>query len=174
MPDETPAPPFSASIELNQNRINVVELSDADKEMFYKSVLADKPFEEVFPLFDGQYEVRFKAMTVEENSAVVNQIALDRKAKIAADDDSYMVTIASYRLAIGLQEINGKPFSQITKATYTPVDDTDSFVAARARAMQKWATCKLSVFLDAFQAFEGKVIKLSNEVQTRNFWKASA
>ena len=164
---------IAPSIEMNQERVAKVVISEADKEHFFKCILADKPYEETVYLFDKQLAVRFKSMTVAENADVVQQIIKDKEKNVAADSDSYFITIATYRLAQSLVSVDGKPFSNITKTTFSPLTADDSYILAKAKPITAWSTCKLSVFLDAFQQFEAKVIKLTREVQTPNFWKAS-
>jgi hypothetical protein len=105
---------------------------------------------------------------------VVNQITEDKKNGIASDTDAYFITIASYRLALCLQELEGQPFSTITKDKYASSTGTDNYLLARQKPMTSWSTAKLSAFLDAFQVFERKLVQLTSEVQTPNFWKASA
>jgi hypothetical protein len=164
---------INPSIDMQRERMKNLDLTQTDKENYYKSILTDKPYEEVVLLFDGQMKAVFKTMTVTENSDVVNQIELDRKSGKAGDNDAYMITIAAYRLAVSAVSVDGAPFSTITKDNYKPADEHDSYIAARAALIKDWATPKLSLFLDAFQQFESKIIKLTNEVQTLNFWKAS-
>ncbi len=85
-----------------------------------------------------------------------------------------MITIAAYRLCLSMVSVDKQAFSNITKENYKTVDEFDSYVAARAKITYDWATAKLSLLLDAFQRFEAKIIRLTNEVQTPNFWIASA
>ena len=166
--------PFNSSIELDQGKVLSLDISAEDKERFFKSVLADKPYEEIISLFDDQIKVRFRAMTVQENTDVVNQIVADRKAGIAADNDAYFITIATYRMGLCLLSIDDVPYSSIEKDTYVPFTEADSYVLARCKPMKSWATARLAIFLDAFKKFEAKLVKLTSEVQTPNFWKASA
>jgi hypothetical protein len=169
-------PLVNTSIDLNPEgvRENHIVISDEDKERFFKSVLSDKPYEETIELFGGQHKVRFKSMTVQENAEVVNQITADRQRGVADDTDAYFITIASYRLALSLVSVDGQPFSSITKENFSASTEHDTFVLARMRVILNWATPKLSAYLAAFQSFEAKVIKLTNEAQSPNFWKASA
>jgi hypothetical protein len=165
---------FNQSIEMNTENPKPADITNDDKERFLKSILADKPYEETVELFDGQMRVRLKAMTVSENSDVVNQIVADKKNGLAADNDAYFITISTYRLALSVTTIDDQPYSSITKENFSPSVENDTYILARARLMQSWSTPKLSLFLDAFRKFEAKLVKLTNEVQTVNFWKASA
>ena len=165
---------INSSIELDQSKAPKPEISKEDKERFFKSVLADKPYEEVVSLFDGQLKVRFRAMTVQENTDVVNQIVADRKQGIAADNDAYFITIATYRMGLCLVSIDDNAYSAVTKDNFTPDTEYDSYVLARCKLMRNWTTARLAVFIDAFKVFEAKLIQLTAEVQTPNFWKASA
>lgn len=166
-------PIINASIEMNTDTVKNTELTHADKENFLKSILSDSPYTEDISLLDGQLILKFKAMTVQENTDVVNQIVLDRASGVAADNDAYFITISAYRLAISLVAINDKPFSATTKEKFTNVDDKSTYVTARAKETLSWPTLKLAAYLDAFQLFEAKILKLSKEVHTQNFWKAS-
>lgn len=166
--------PFNSSIELDQSKVPVVDITAEDKERFFKSILADKPYEEVISLFDGQVKVKFKSMTVQENTDVVNQIVSDRKLGIAADNDAYFITIATYRMAICLVSIDDVQYSTTTKENFVPFTENDSYILARSKPMRSWSTARLAVLIDAFKNFEAKLVKLTTEVQTPNFWKASA
>ena len=167
-------PLINTSIEMNIETPKKVDISEADKERFLKSVLSDKPYQEDIKILDDQLSLTFKAMSVQENTDVVNQIVLDRNSGVAADTDAYFITISTYRLALSLVAVNDQPFSAISKDKYTSENASQSYVAARAKEVLSWPTLKLSAYLDAFQLFESKILKLSKEVQTVNFWKASA
>ena len=167
-------PLINPSIDMNTLQTKELVISDQDKENFFKSILADKPYEEEVTLFDGQLTLKFKAMTVQENTDVVNQITLDRRNNTASDTDAYFVTIATYRLALSLATIDGLLYSNITREGFSSPNEGESYVLAKAKPMTQWSTPKLSICLDAFSRFESKLVKLSSEVQTRNFWKASA
>ncbi len=147
-----------------------------EKERFFKAVLSDTPYEENVPMFDGQMTITLRSMTVGQNGDIVRQISNDRDEGTAANDDAYFVTISAYRLALCLQSIDGIEFSPVKKETFkAPEGDTvTTYVKARAEKLKEWPTFKLAAFLDAFNAFEGKIVKLTNAVQTQNFWKASA
>lgn len=159
---------------MTTTQIKEFTISEEDKEKFFKSILADKPYEEETALFDGQLTLKFRAMTVQENTDVVNQITLDRRNNTASDTDAYFVTISTYRLALSLAAIDGLPYSTVTREGFSSPNEGESYVLHRAKPMTQWSTPKLSICLDAFSRFEAKLVKLSSEVQTRNFWIASA
>ena len=151
-----------------------IEITDTDKENYLKSILTDSPYEESAELFDGQLKVRFRGMSVQENNDVVAQIIKDRENGVAGENDAYFITISTYRLALALVSIGDKEYSSVTKENFKPADPDDTYVLARMAPIRAWSTAKLSIFLDAFRAFEAKQLKLTSEVQTSNFWKASA
>lgn len=167
-------PSINPSIELDQTRVPTIDISVEDKERFFKSILADKPYEEVISLFDDQVKVRFRSMTVQENTDVVNQIVADRKQGIAADNDAYFITVSTYRMGLCLLTIDDNPYCTVTKENYVPFTENDTYVLARSKPMRSWSTARLAILIDAFKKFEGKLVKLTSEVQTQNFWKASA
>jgi hypothetical protein len=160
--------------EHNVENVKPDEISDIDKENFFKSVLTDKPYEEKINIFGDQLSIVLRTMSVSENNDVVNQISLDREKGLAENTDAYFITISTYRLALSLVLIEDKPFSEISKESFTTTNDGVSYVRARAAIMQGWPTFKLSAFLDVYNAFEKKVIALTRAVKDQNFWKASA
>lgn len=172
--DESTEPAINPSIEMSSSSLVKFDVSEEDKENFLKSVLADKPYEETYDLFDGRMLLRFRNMTVQENTDVVNQVVIDKEKGIASDTDAYFITIATYRLGVSLMSIDGETYSDITKSNFSPSQEAQTYVQARAEKMKSWSTTKLAIFLEAFKKFESKVIKLSSEVMTPNFWKASA
>jgi hypothetical protein len=166
-------PLINPSIEMNRDKIRNIEITPEDKERFFKSILADAPYEEVVSLLDNGLRLKFRAMTVQENTDVVNQIVADRKNNTASETDAYLITISSYRLAVSLVSVNDQPFSTVTKDNFIALGENETYILARSKPMLGWPTLKLSAYLDAFQLFEAKVLKLSSEVQSTNFWKAS-
>lgn len=149
------------------------ELTDQEKEDFFKAVLTDTPYTRTVPLFDGKMNITLRTMSVEENNDIVEQIANDRKNGIAENSDAYFITISTYRLALCLIDIDGVEFSPIKKETFKETKTGETYVRARSLKVREWPTFKLSAFLDAFNQFEAKVVKLTNGVQQQNFWKAS-
>lgn len=164
---------INTSIESDQFKFTSVDISQEDKERFFKSILADRTYEEVIPLFDDQVKVRFRSMTVQENTDVVNQIVADKKQGIAADNDAYFINIATYRMGVCLVSIDDNLYSSVTKENFVPFTETDTYILARSKPMHNWSTARLAIFIDAFKKFESKLVKLTTEVQTVNFWKAS-
>lgn len=172
--EETQQPLINPSLETINDPIKKIKITETDKENFFKSVLSDSPYEEAISLFDGQIKARFRNMTVQENTDVVNQIVQDRENGTASETDAYFITMSAYRMSVCLLTIDDKPYSTITKDNYSVEEDGNTYVFARTKPMLSWSTSKLAVFIDAFRAFEAKVLKLTTEVQSPNFWKASA
>jgi hypothetical protein len=162
------------SLDMNREPSKAPEISESDKERFFKCLLSDEPYEETISLLNDSFKIRFRAMTVSENTDIVNQIVADRANGIAADHDGYFITISAYRMALSLVSVDGKQYSSITKDNFTPSTENDSYILGRSKLVLGWPTAKLSVFLDAYQIFEAKLIKLASEVQNPSFWKASA
>lgn len=170
--DQQPEINMSADMSIDKN--TPVEISQEDKERFLKSVISDSPYEEVLDLFDGKLKVKFRTMTVQENTDVANQVLADQKNGKASDTDAYFITIAAYRMGLSLMEINNNPYSNTTKDNFSPSYEKDTYILARAALILNWPTIKLSAFIDIFNQFEKKLIRLAAEVQNPNFWKASA
>jgi hypothetical protein len=167
-------PTITQSMDTLREPIKMPDISEEDKERFFKCLMADEAYEETIALLNGSFKVKFRAMAVAENTDVVNQVVADRRSGVAADHDAYFITISAYRMALSLLSVDGKQYSSITKDNFVASSENDSYVLARSKLMLSWPTAKLSVFLDAFQMFENKLIKLASEVQNPSFWKASA
>ena len=149
-------------------------ISEKDKENFFKSVIGDIPFKETISFFGGRMTMTLQTMTVSQNSDIVQQINNDKDQGLAENNDAYFITIAMYRLAVCLVDIDEKQFSDIDKATFKESTEGVTYIRARSELMREWPTFKLSAMLDAFNEFESKVVKLTKEVKTENFWTASA
>jgi hypothetical protein len=174
--DETPIIEESSVLDKSGDipKSKLSQITEEDKENFFKSVISDQPFYEKVSLFGGKMTITLKTMTVEENNDVIAQINKDKDTEVAENNDAYFITISTYRLGLCLAEIDGVKYQTIDKSTFKETDKGVTYVRARAADMQKWPTFKLSAFLAAFNDFEEKVTNLTNEVKTENFWTASA
>lgn len=149
-------------------------ISEEDKVNFFKAFLADKPYEEEWTLFGGQYKLKFNTLTTKQTIDVFNQLRQSQINDELTNDPNYILTLTNYRLGLALVEVDGKPFNQeLTEETFTPIGKVDSFVKAKARVFESWPIFKLSAIVDAFRAFEHKVVELTDAIQTENFWKAA-
>lgn len=148
-----------------------VEISEGDKEKFFKSFLADSPYTEEYLLFGGKAKVVFNTLTVAQNNEVYTQIKYDREQGVAKDDDSYLIRVITYRLGLGITSIEGIPFKKFS----VPEDQQDKCTIAGMTATQfgKWNSFKLAAYLDAFRKFEAKVTQLTMAVHEPDFWKAA-
>lgn len=148
--------------------------TEQDKEDFLKSVLSDEPFTAEYKLMNNQFNVKFRTLTVDESSAVFVQLRKDQTAGRVASDASYLLKLVGYRLGLSLVTINDAPFqTDITKESYKPTGDTDSYIRAKAAIFDNWPSFKLSLVADVFKDFEDKVLDLTKEIQSENFWIAA-
>lgn len=148
-----------------------IKLTLEDKEKFFKAFLADEPYVEESSIFKNKTPVVFKTINLADNDIVFTQIGFDQKAGVARSDDSYLVKIVQYRLAGCLVSINGEDFCpDITPETH-PIDKEagTTYLTERLKVMQKWQTFKLGSITDAFNKFEAKVRKLTEESFNGNF-----
>lgn len=151
-----------------------VKVTDEEKEAFFKAFLADKPFTLTEKLFDGQFSVTFKSLDVQDSTDVFEQLRRDQTAGDITTDAVYMMRLTNYRLANAISEINGESFQkEVNRKDYKPVDGNDSYLKAKAAVFKNWPVFKLSAFAEAFKTFEDKILHLTQEIQTENFWKAA-
>lgn len=154
--------------------IDEVTLTEEEKTDFFKCFLADTPYSETVTLFNGKIKVVFRTLTIEENDDLFRQIDMDVKADKSRKDDSYLGTIAQYRLGLSLVSINGTPFCpEITKEDVEEnKEEALTYVSARAATIKKWSVQKVVAITDAYSSFEKKVIKLTENALTEDFWPA--
>lgn len=148
-------------------------VTDADKERFFKQFLKDEPYYEEVSLFDNQFKVTFKGLTIDDQNSFFNQINLDKKNNADMSSLAYGTTMQFYRLAASLVDINGEPFAKDVVVTPEDTQNGVGLLKKKAALFDKLPTAKLYVLNNAFSEFERKVEFLSREVFTPNFWKAA-
>jgi hypothetical protein len=150
-----------------------IPITPKDKESFLKSVLIDAPYEETVSLFDGKLNLTFRALTIDQHEDHLNQVKLDEKAGVSSNDDAYFTKFLGYRMAMSLIKVDGKDWQpEINKEDFK-ITETQTYVGARAAIFEKWPAFKLSSYIEVFNQFEKKIVKLAQEIQTPGFWKAS-
>jgi hypothetical protein len=163
-------------ISLDSNNVKA-EITEKDKEQFFKSFISDSVFSDESLLFDGKIKVVFNSITVDQNNDVLKQINLDEISGVANNTESYLLTIMIYRLALSLDSIDGFPFDtkDIDKATFQIDKDKPycTYVKAKADKFKNWRTYKLAAFIKSFMLFENKLFQLERAVIDPNFWKAA-
>lgn len=164
-PVSTPEPKVKVPTEKK------VKVTDAEKDAFFKAFLADKPYQEKMPLFDGKLVAHFKTLDLNENDVVFQQIDFDQAKGIAKSDDSYLIKIVQYRLAGCLLALNDNPFCEDITMESHPADKDKgiTYLKERLTVMQKWPVFKLGAITEAFNAFESKVQQLTKDAFTETF-----
>jgi len=155
---------------------STIKVTDAEKEKFFKSFLSDKPYEEDVQLFGGKVVATIRTFSVAEQQDIIGQIQMDQDSGIAESNDSYLTTILSYRLGVGLVAINGEPFAVDLTPDKVPKNKEKaySYIRARYELFKKWPLYKLTSYVDSYGAFENKVQALTRQMTSPDFWKASA
>lgn len=144
-----------------------VKVTDEEKEDFFKAFLADKQFTVTETLFAGAVKVKFRSLTTQENMDIFDQLRKEQVEGTLTNDANYLTQLTAFRLALSLDELNDAPFAPgITK-------EDKNYVAAKAAIVKDWGVFKLSAIADAFKSFEDKLLFLTKEVQTENFWPAA-
>jgi len=170
---------FALPSGVDFSRDNVkVEITDADKERFFKSFISDTPYEEERSLFDCQIKVTFRSITVDENNDIWRQSIKDQKSdEVTQNSEAYLLLINVYRLAMSLKKVEGFAYdgTEISKDTFKVTDDNPNttYVKAKADQIKSWNAFKMATFLKAFSEFEHKLFLLEKDVCTQNFWKAT-
>lgn len=150
-----------------------VKVTESEKLDFYKAFLADKPYAGSIDLFGGKFKVVFSSLTVKQTQDIFEQIRKDQIKDEISTDANYMMTLTNYRLGQALVSINDEPFRpELGIDKYKPKDENDSYIKAKGLVFADWPVFKLSALADAFKQFEDKLVYLTREVQTENFWEA--
>ncbi|WP_394999303.1 hypothetical protein [Acinetobacter sp.] len=153
--------------------IQPVKVTEDEKIEFYKSFLSNKAYTGTEYLFDKQFNITFKSLTVKETMAVFDQLRKDQLSNYINTDSNYMMALTNYRLGIAIVTMNDEDFQpDITKEDYKPANGDDSYIKARAEIFNDWPAFKLGALAEAFRTFEDKVVYLTKEIHTPDFWKA--
>lgn len=178
MPEETINTPTTETTETTTaTTLPPVEpkksvITEQEKEEFFKAFLADRPYQEKIPLFGGKTTLVVRTLTNKENNDILKQIAMDVEKNKGRNDDSYFMTIMTYRLALATVEVDGKPLPYSNEKE--DFGAGISYVSINAKVFESWPIFKLSALQDAFRKFENKVLELTTEIQNPNFWNAAA
>lgn len=174
-PTETPKPLESnvfanpSGIPLSADNVKV-ELSEEDKERFFKAFLSNSSFEDEVKLMKGTVTVKFKSINVEENNEILSQVGQDVNNGKANNREAYVTTMLIYRFAQSLVSISGFPFDyNITKENFVPDDKHKNYIEARVAKFKDWPTFKLSTFLYNFLQFEKKLMLLEQAINNPDF-----
>lgn len=154
-----------------------VELTAEQKEAFFKAFLADKPYEEEFSLLGGNYRIKLKSLTIQENNDILKQIAFDREqGRIDQTSDYYYSRVNHYRLSLAIVTINDKPYYEELNRVTIPTDSDKglSYLATKADLFDAWTMVKLAAVQASLSEFDRRVTALVDGVANPDFWKAGA
>lgn len=148
-------------------------VTEENKTDFFKCFLADKAYTEKFPLFDGKASVTFKSLSSKETKAIFDQLKKDERNLALTNDPAYALTLSNYRVGMAIVAMDDEELApDVTLDNFKPDDQDDSYVKSRASLLDNWNVFKVGAITDAFNKFEGKLMFLTNHIQTKNFWKA--
>lgn len=141
--------------------------TEEEKTEFFKAFLGDKPFTGTQPIFGGKVNIGFRSLSTTETMEVYGLVRSHQIEGSVNNDTNYVTEIASMRLGLALTDIDGVPFlPELTKEAYP------DYINRRADVVKGWPVFKSAGILEAFRKFEDKLIGLTAEIQTENFWKA--
>ena len=143
------------------------EVTEEEKEAFFKAFLSDSPYIKSFPLFEGKSSVTFKTLNLDENNAIFQQIRNDQTTGVAKNDDGYFIQVASYRMVASLLKLDDKPF--FPELSITGSYEKGSYITARLKEIAKWNVFKLGAVTNSFGKFEDKVRVLTEKALDGNF-----
>jgi hypothetical protein len=135
-----------------------IEVDEADKRAFVRSILGDKTFEKVYPLFGGEVEVTF----VDRTSAQMEQLLLTLDS--VANDATWAKEADIGALCSSLREIKTKE----GRKSFLPTDD----YAARKQELDKLPRPLYEALLDTSRNFETLINHMIEKARDSDFWQA--
>lgn len=158
--------------ELDLNKAPEVEVTDEEKEEFFKCFLKDIPYSSIVPIFNGKTTIELSAMTVQENIDISLALKNEQVVGLGLPTSSWLTELMCYKLAACLKKIDDKPF----EAEYTPTENDPSYryIEEKAKKLRTMSLFKLSALTEAMKQFELKVLTLTNNITDAksNFWQA--
>jgi hypothetical protein len=145
-------------------------VTEGEKIEFYKAFLADKPFTATEKLFNDNFTIVFRSLDVKQAGDVFETLRKDQINNIVNSDAKYMMMLTNYRLGQSIVSINGEPY--LPEVNELSGSEEENYIKLKAKPFDSWPVFKLSAVADAFKAFENKIIELTKEVQTPDFWAA--
>jgi len=135
-----------------------IEVDEADKRAFVRSILGDKAFEKLYALFGGEVEVTFVDRTSEEMDRILAQLEkIEDETKWSQEAD-----VAC--LCSSLREIKSKE----GRKSYPPTDKMDD----RAAELKKLPRPLWETLLDTSRNFETLVNHMIEKSRDPDFWQA--
>lgn len=150
------------SWEVNQPADKIAE---ADKELFLRCVLGEKPFTKTYPLYDGKLQFGYAGLDGAQSRQLM---LLARQLDPQASPPAYTADILCLKLLFYLRQCN--------KKTYEPPTEIDELAAAQAEydtrfGKESEATMSLAVrVMQEFTMLENALIQGGLDA---NFWKSA-
>ena len=168
---QLPAPEQEAPKPIDQLAAVKSKLTDKEKENFFKSFLADKPYVAEETIFNGKIALKFASLSIKQNNTIMLQMKFDRETNLDRDMNSYIIIVVQYRIAASLLEVDHKPFcADITEDSCPAVpEEYKTYLTSRLAVMQEWPVYKVSSITEAFNRFEKKLRALTEESFTESF-----
>ena len=136
------------------------EIPEEDKRAFVRSILANRVFEKVYPLFGGQIEVTFVDRTTAETDKV-----FERLGKLGDKDDNEWSSEADMLcLCSTLREIKQSD----GRNSFPPTDDYE----ARKTDIKKLPRPLYEALVGASRDFEELINHLIAKARASDFWSA--
>jgi len=131
-----------------------IELTEEDKNNFFKSIMDEEPYIETYSLFDGKMEVTFRTRQLHEDDTIIQTVS-QKEFKTFAESEA---AIAKCHLAYSLVRI--KVNNKITNYDQGTLEE-------RLKRLHM-PTHKYAVILNKLHYFERKVAKLIEESSKKN------
>lgn len=149
-----------------------VKVTDEEKELYLKSLLFDNsPFNLKLKFMNGKFNVVIRTRTMAEQKIIWKALKLAMTSTTNKDLHAYTLQLQKLNMFLSLMEINGERFSpyqepiklekNISDADFT--EYVSKLIADADEKFQNINTHKWNLLLKAFNIFEGKLAKLSND-----------
>lgn len=159
-----------------QEIIPLVELTDKERENFFKAFLSDSQYVGEEVIFDGQMTIKFRTLSTDETMEIYDQMRDDQISGRLTSDANYLTKLTSYKLGASLMSANNVLFMPEVIRENFPVHtdkfEKENYLTKRSKQITSWPNFKFAGYIEAYRIFENKVLQLTKEIQTENFWKA--
>jgi hypothetical protein len=84
--------------KVTDNKRPKIEVTDIEKEEYYKAFRMDMPYSATIKLFGGKMSVVFRGLYIKEQEAIFEQVNKDEVAGVNTNNPSYINRIQFFRL----------------------------------------------------------------------------
>lgn len=153
----------------------LMQVTDADKHIYLKSLLTETPLELDIPLFNGQLVLTIRSRTLWDQQMITDILHADfyagKELTISPNEvDRCAHVNQQYLAAIMVRKINGITFSDVDLGQHPLAECRklmEAFILSKLVGMQ---AVKWTAIANAIRIFESKSARMATEANNDSFW----